>query len=62
MIGIVVLSFYPITRKYYDERILPKVAKRDAEAEAAGSRAGLGAAVRRRPPFTPAGTPDPARP
>ena len=35
VIGVVVLSFYPITRKYYDERILPKVAKRDAEAEAA---------------------------
>ncbi len=26
VVGIVVLSFYPITRKYYDERILPKVA------------------------------------
>ncbi len=35
VIGIVVLSFYPITRKYYDERILPKVAQRDAEAAAA---------------------------
>jgi GPH family glycoside/pentoside/hexuronide:cation symporter len=31
-IGIVVLSFYPITRKYYDERILPKVRERDAAA------------------------------
>jgi len=35
VIGIVVLSFYPITRKYYDERIMPKVRKRDAEAAAA---------------------------
>ena len=32
VIGIVVLSFYPITRKYYDERILPKVRERDAAA------------------------------
>jgi GPH family glycoside/pentoside/hexuronide:cation symporter len=32
VIGIVVLSFYPITRKYYDERIMPKVRERDAEA------------------------------
>jgi glycoside/pentoside/hexuronide:cation symporter, GPH family len=32
LIGIVVLSFYPITRKYYDERILPKVLLRDEEA------------------------------
>jgi GPH family glycoside/pentoside/hexuronide:cation symporter len=32
VIGIVVLSFYPITKKYYEERILPEVAKRDAEA------------------------------
>jgi GPH family glycoside/pentoside/hexuronide:cation symporter len=32
VIGIVVLSFYPITRKYYDEKILPKVLARDAEA------------------------------
>jgi GPH family glycoside/pentoside/hexuronide:cation symporter len=29
--GIVMLSFYPITRKYYDERIMPKVRERDAE-------------------------------
>jgi GPH family glycoside/pentoside/hexuronide:cation symporter len=27
--GVVLLSFYPITRKYYDERILPKVTERD---------------------------------
>ncbi len=33
VIGIVVMSFYPITRKYYDERILPKVKARDALAE-----------------------------
>ena len=32
VLGIVVLSFYPITRKYYDERILPKVRERDAAA------------------------------
>jgi GPH family glycoside/pentoside/hexuronide:cation symporter len=32
--GIVVLSFYPITRKYYDERILPKSRERDAEVAA----------------------------
>jgi GPH family glycoside/pentoside/hexuronide:cation symporter len=32
VLGIVVLSFYPITRKYYDEKILPKVRERDAEA------------------------------
>jgi len=32
VVGIVVLSFYPITRKYYDERILPKVKARDAAA------------------------------
>jgi GPH family glycoside/pentoside/hexuronide:cation symporter len=31
-LGIVILSFYPITRKYYDERIMPKVRARDAEA------------------------------
>jgi GPH family glycoside/pentoside/hexuronide:cation symporter len=30
VIGIVVLSFYPITRKYYDEKIMPKVRERDA--------------------------------
>jgi GPH family glycoside/pentoside/hexuronide:cation symporter len=35
IVGVVVLSFYPITRKYYDERIMPKVRKRDAEAAAA---------------------------
>jgi Na+/melibiose symporter-like transporter len=29
--GIVMLSFYPITRRYYDERIMPKVRERDAE-------------------------------
>jgi glycoside/pentoside/hexuronide:cation symporter, GPH family len=34
VIGIIVMSFYPITRKYYDERILPKVLARDAEAAA----------------------------
>jgi GPH family glycoside/pentoside/hexuronide:cation symporter len=34
VVGIVVLSFYPITRKYYDEKILPKVQARDAEAAA----------------------------
>jgi glycoside/pentoside/hexuronide:cation symporter, GPH family len=27
--GIVVLSFYPITRKYYEERIMPQIAARD---------------------------------
>ena len=27
--GVVVLSFYPITRKFYEERILPKVAERE---------------------------------
>jgi GPH family glycoside/pentoside/hexuronide:cation symporter len=32
VIGIVVLSFYPITRKYYDERIMPKVRERDVAA------------------------------
>jgi GPH family glycoside/pentoside/hexuronide:cation symporter len=32
VIGIVVLSFYPITRKYYDEKILPKVRVQDAKA------------------------------
>jgi GPH family glycoside/pentoside/hexuronide:cation symporter len=32
VIGIVVLSFYPITRKYYEERIMPKVRERDAGA------------------------------
>jgi GPH family glycoside/pentoside/hexuronide:cation symporter len=32
VIGIVVLSFYPITRKYYDENIMPKVRERDAAA------------------------------
>jgi Na+/melibiose symporter-like transporter len=30
VLGIVALSFYPITQKYYDERILPKVRERDA--------------------------------
>ena len=29
VIGVVVLSFYPITRKFYEERILPKVAERE---------------------------------
>ena len=38
VIGIVVLSFYPITRKYYDERILPKVRERDAAAALHPSR------------------------
>jgi GPH family glycoside/pentoside/hexuronide:cation symporter len=32
VIGIVVLSFYPITRKYYEERIMPKVRERDEGA------------------------------
>jgi GPH family glycoside/pentoside/hexuronide:cation symporter len=32
VLGIVVLSFYPITRKYYDERIMPKVREQDAKA------------------------------
>ncbi len=32
VVGIVVLSFYPITRKYYHDRILPKVRERDAAA------------------------------
>ena len=32
VVGIVVLSFYPITRKYYDERIMPKVREQDAAA------------------------------
>ena len=32
VIGIVVLSFYPITRKYYDEKIRPKAEERDAAA------------------------------
>ncbi len=32
VIGIVVLSFYPITRKYYDEKIMPKVREQDARA------------------------------
>ena len=32
VIGIVVLSFYPITRKYYDEKIMPKVREQDAKA------------------------------
>jgi glycoside/pentoside/hexuronide:cation symporter, GPH family len=30
--GIVVLSFYPITRKYYEEKIMPKVREQDAKA------------------------------
>jgi glycoside/pentoside/hexuronide:cation symporter, GPH family len=34
VIGIAVMAFYPITRKYYDEKILPKVQARDAEAAA----------------------------
>ena len=29
VIGVLLVSFYPITRKYYDERILPKVTERD---------------------------------
>jgi GPH family glycoside/pentoside/hexuronide:cation symporter len=29
VVGVVLVSFYPITRKYYDERILPKLAERD---------------------------------
>jgi GPH family glycoside/pentoside/hexuronide:cation symporter len=32
VIGIVVLSFYPITRKYYDGKILPRVQERDKAA------------------------------
>jgi GPH family glycoside/pentoside/hexuronide:cation symporter len=32
VIGIVVLSFYPITRKYYEEKIMPKVREQDAKA------------------------------
>ena len=28
--GIVLVSFYPITRKFYEERILPKVAARES--------------------------------
>ena len=27
--GVVVLSFYPITRKFYEEHIQPKVAERE---------------------------------
>ncbi len=30
IIGVVVLSFYPISRKYYEERIMPKIAAREA--------------------------------
>jgi glycoside/pentoside/hexuronide:cation symporter, GPH family len=30
--GILVLSFYPITRKYYEEKIMPKVRAQDAKA------------------------------
>jgi GPH family glycoside/pentoside/hexuronide:cation symporter len=33
--GIVALSFYPISRKYYDTVILPKVAERDRTAQSA---------------------------
>ena len=29
VVGVLLVSFYPITRKYYDERILPKLAERD---------------------------------
>lgn len=29
VIGVLLVSFYPITRKYYDEHILPKVTERD---------------------------------
>ncbi len=29
VVGVVILSFYPITRKYYEERIMPKVLARD---------------------------------
>ena len=29
VVGVVLVSFYPITRKYYDERIMPKVLARD---------------------------------
>jgi len=32
IIGIVVLAFYPISRKYYDEVIMPKVREQDAKA------------------------------
>jgi Na+/melibiose symporter-like transporter len=30
--GVVVLSFYPISRKFYDTVIMPKVAERDRSA------------------------------
>ena len=30
VIGVAFLAFYPITRKYYEERILPKVTERDS--------------------------------
>jgi glycoside/pentoside/hexuronide:cation symporter, GPH family len=30
VVGVVILSFYPITRSYYQEKILPRVAQRDA--------------------------------
>jgi Na+/melibiose symporter-like transporter len=29
VVGVAVLSFYPISRKYYEERILPKILARE---------------------------------
>jgi GPH family glycoside/pentoside/hexuronide:cation symporter len=40
--GVAVLSFYPISRRYYDEVIIPKAARRDQGAVPAPANGGAG--------------------